>query len=1019
MNKTRSLYVTLGIIIVCTVLLFMGLHSTSSYLSTKHKIISDIKSQSKLTIAALQKNLTNMMASYAVNEYDTLLAGEMGHYDNFAIVVEDYNMGKILGQKAYVSGKIRDQRWNIVDFDPKNQEHVQAVSEAFYSEKYQIESAGGLVLGTVSVYISDRALNKELKRIVTDTVINTAAISILLIISLFFAIRLFILKPISDIAEALENTDTNGIPTGHIPIKGSSEVLALAHKMDSMIGEVKASREELQNQHDKLKKSENSLLGLLRLSPIAVRISKTDGKEVFFANEAYSRLINVNMNDAGIVDPGTYYANPKEYDDIVQAVQNGQSIHNKLVNLFVDGRSIWVVASYMPFEFDSEDAVLGWFFDVTNEIELQNQTNSLKERLELAWEATSDGIWDWNLRENQVYFSAKWKSMLGYTNEELPDSPQTFFELIHEDDKSTIEGALAKHFENPKQNPYAVQIRLRCKNGEYKWILTRGKASFDNDGKPVRMLGSHTDISMQKELEYQLIDAKEDAERANAAKSQFLANMSHEIRTPMNAIIGLSDLALVSGMDESKNDYIRKIKLSSKLLLGIINDILDYSKIEADRLELESVPFDTGVVLGHLSTFFAKPVHEKNIELLFDIADNVPKTLIGDELRLTQVLVNLIGNAIKFTDKGYIELTIKADFAFDDSVTLGVSVKDTGIGMDSEQISKLFVAFSQADVSTTRKYGGTGLGLVISKKIIEAMGGEIHIQSTPNVGSEFSFSIKLQSVESKAEIAECPHFEGYSVLVVGRCEASLSILSHLLGKCGLDVEIASGFDALKDKDGLELVVIDYDGKIEELESIADTLKAGKLHRKPRVFVAASIYDKEILGSKGLAFDGFIDKPIIAQTLYSAIACPKTKDEHIEQKTDTQSHMSRPLEGVKILLVEDNEINQEVAKKMLTRFGGSVDIAVNGLEGVEKFESSADGYDVVLMDIQMPIMGGYEATQKIREINKGVPIIALTAAALVEDRQKALAAGMNDHIAKPIDMDELREIVLRWSKEGAV
>ncbi|SDL37598.1 Signal transduction histidine kinase [Maridesulfovibrio ferrireducens] len=530
----------------------------------------------------------------------------------------------------------------------------------------------------------------------------------------------------------------------------------------------------------------------------------------------------------------------------------------------------------------------------------------------------------------------------------------------------------------------------------------------------------------QKKLEI----AKQTAEDANLAKSDFLARMSHEIRTPMNAIIGLTYLALKTEMSPKQHDYLTKVSMSAKSLLGIINDILDFSKIEADRLELEKVDFILDDVFNDILNMLGLEAEKKGLELLLMVRSTVPNLLIGDRLRLGQVLLNLAGNAIKFTESGNIIISAKLVEETGDTAQIRFSVQDSGIGITSEQSAKLFQPFCQADGSISRRFGGTGLGLTISKRLVELMSGTMQLKSEIGKGSEFIFTIPfgLQARHTQEHYIYPEEIRGMRVLIVDDSRMLRNVLAKVLQSFTFDVTTAEkGEQALEllrkyDKsEPFKLVITDW--RMPDIDGIklAQKIKETSfLENIPKVILLTAYGHDEIRHrAEQIDLDGFMLKPFNRSILFDTIMEVFANNDYRMKKTISEKFrngMPANVAGAHILLAEDNDLNQQVAREILEGADVTVSIANNGQEAVEMIKTNT--YDAVLMDIQMPIMDGFQAVKNIRSDKnlQSIPIIAMTAHALVGDREKSLLAGMNDHVTKPIDPDVLMEILSKWLPE---
>jgi signal transduction histidine kinase/CheY-like chemotaxis protein len=538
---------------------------------------------------------------------------------------------------------------------------------------------------------------------------------------------------------------------------------------------------------------------------------------------------------------------------------------------------------------------------------------------------------------------------------------------------------------------------------------------------------SKADLSKSR-VENELITAKNNAEKANIAKSHFLASMSHEIRTPMNAISGLAQLCMRTELTEKQSDYLNKIIRSSRSLLGIINDILDFSKIEAGKLELEENEFNLEDVFKNLSGLIAQKAEEKGIYLDITIAEDVPLLVIGDPLRLGQVLLNLANNAIKFTSNGDIAISIRTVSIDAARVVLKFSVIDTGIGISEEQKARLFEPFAQADSTTTRKYGGTGLGLTISRQLVQMMGGEINVKSTPGIGSNFSFTacFKLNQNENRYLVPE--DLAGLRVMVVDDDATTRILLGRILEQFRFEVsQAATGEEAIaklesaSESNPFKLILLDWHMPgIDGLETSRRIKQSKRLSCIPKILMVTGYTDEYVASeAEELELDGFLIKPVNPSFLFNSLMSIFDRSESrikIQGNLEFQFKSEwEQLRGAKILVVEDNEINQQVAREFLEEEDIVVETAFNGKEAVDAVKSGA--FDGVLMDINMPVMDGIEATAVIRSDPsfKKLPIIAMTANVLKDDLDKYLKGGMNDYISKPIDIEQMFDTLIKWIK----
>ncbi|MCM2336388.1 MAG: response regulator, partial [Pseudomonas sp.] len=547
-------------------------------------------------------------------------------------------------------------------------------------------------------------------------------------------------------------------------------------------------------------------------------------------------------------------------------------------------------------------------------------------------------------------------------------------------------------------------------------------------------------ITGQREVEDAMRQALTAAEGASAAKSDFLANMSHEIRTPMNAILGMLQLLQRSGLQPRQRDYADKADTAARALLGLINDILDFSKIEAGRQVLDPHPFELQPLLHELSVLVSAGVAEKDIEVVFDVDPALPARLVGDAMRLKQVLINLTGNAIKFTAFGEVVVCLRQVADDGERVTIGIEVRDTGIGIAPEHLERIFEGFSQAEASTTRRFGGTGLGLAISRRLVQLMGGELQVDSERGRGSRFHFEVPfehdataLAAPPDAAEAALLAATPGLRVLVVDdnrTARESLAALGHALGWTVESVD--SGPRALARLEGAAVAaehfdVVFLDWRMPGIDGweTAQRIRERGLHGAARLLAMVTAQGRELLErraeSEPSPLDGYLVKPITASVLAASVhGAPRASSEPVPLTgpAEARAHTVRSgrLDGLRVLVVEDNPVNQLVVRDLLTGEGASVEIADGGHAALRALVGEAHRFDVVLMDIQMPGMDGYTATRQIRG-RLGIarlPIIAMTANVQPSDRDAALAAGMNDHIGKPFDLDTLIALLQRWT-----
>jgi two-component system, sensor histidine kinase and response regulator len=667
------------------------------------------------------------------------------------------------------------------------------------------------------------------------------------------------------------------------------------------------------------------------------------------------------------------------------------------------------------------EPLVGAPFDITRLKETEEARRLAEARLERILRGTNDGPWEYDVATDTYWLAPHFMKVCGYGPELVP-TRAAMKALIHPDDVGAQQSSFLRCLQG--HGPYDVEFRVRQSDGRYRWFRSRGICEFDADGKPIRMSGALQDVSERRDYQRALIEAREAADAANRAKSEFLANMSHEIRTPMNGVIGMTELLLDSQLDAVQHDYTETIRDSARALLTVINDILDFSKIEAGKLDIECIDMNLRDTLEDVARLLAIQAHAKGLELTVSIDPSVPEVVAGDPARLRQILTNLGGNAVKFTDRGEVALEARPLESGPNGVLIRCEVRDTGPGIAPERLDALFRPFTQVDASTTRRFGGTGLGLSIVKRLAGLMGGDAGATSEVGAGSTFWFTARLGAASPRALAPKVQAaLSGLRALVVDDNETNRRVISGQLALWGVQALTASsaqeGLAALESAAAagrpFEVALIDYHMPGTDGAQLGRQIRdRTQLEATRLVLLTSAGYRGDARRFAELGFAGYLLKPVTERELAACLSLVMSSSadswRQREQPLVTRHH-ARSVgrrERARVLLAEDNAVNQKVARVMLERLGVSVEVVSNGREAVQAFRRGC--FDVIIMDCQMPEMDGYEATREIRAAEVGqrrTPIIALTAHAMKGDDEACRAAGMDDYLAKPIDSERLR------------
>ena len=790
---------------------------------------------------------------------------------------------------------------------------------------------------------------------------------------------------------------------------------------------IKVANLIIQDQKE-LKKASDNIYSILKALPVGIIII-----------DAQKKIKGVNKKAMQIfqTDSDTDFLG-RNYTDIIFKPEDQKKLSDKTDTISMSktidivtfkGEKLTVLLNSSPIEMDNEIMLLQSFMDISK----LKQTEKKLELSAKTWQNTFDAMRDMIIvMDTKMNIISYNKAML----ENYPEITKTQLkchDLIHGCNtvSSTCIGLKTIKTGEPQQDEIKS---THLKNG---WIDIRTFPVKDKNGKVVQLIHTFRDITAIKNYQNEIIAAKNAAEKASKAKSLFLSMMSHEIRTPLNGVIGMTELLAESELNEEQRDFVRTIQVSGDALMSVINDILDYSKIESGKLELEHKVFELAKVLEDTVDLMLVNAVSKNIDLLYNITNDTPPFLAGDITRLRQIVINLVGNAIKFTKKGEIYIEVKpyeniTDKKVGDEIKLLFCIKDTGIGISKEGMAKLFKDFSQVDSSTTRKYGGTGLGLAISKKLVNMMGGDIWVESEYKKGTSFFFTISTTIAKKQNRDYlrnNIQELQNRKILIVDDNSTNRKILKMQTEKWGLNPYLSPSADdalkILKDTPTIKIAIIDMHMPEKDGYTLAQEIR--KIQNKPMVLI--------MLSSMGYAcqkddtikiFDAYLNKPAKQSALYSTLLnCVKKLEENniksnVEKnnnkQTITKTQTIKKDNNLKILIAEDNLINRKLAAKMFENLGYNTNFAKNGKQALEEITNK--NFNIIFMDCQMPVMDGYTATKLIRQLpndKKNIPIIAMTANAMEGDREICINAGMNDYISKPIKKIALKSMIEKWCK----